>query len=70
MVFGHPFQLNTLGSGYKKLKDNTPPILDEVIQGKKEDLTGMWISGLNFYNQDSPIDRYWKMKTLKDIGLK
>jgi hypothetical protein len=45
---------------YKKLKDNTPPILDEVIQGKKEDKTGMWISGLNFYNQISPIDRYKK----------
>jgi len=26
---------------YKKLKDNTPHILDEVIQGKKEDETGM-----------------------------
>ncbi|MDC1030933.1 hypothetical protein OAR08_00825 [Flavobacteriaceae bacterium] len=49
---------------YKKLKDNTPPILDEVIQGKKEDETGMWISGLNFYNQDTPIDRY-KKKDLK-----
>lgn len=24
----------------------------------------MWISGLNFYNQDSPIDRY-KKKDLK-----
>ena len=48
---------------YKKLKDNTPPILDEVIQGKK-DKTGMWISGLNFYNQDNPIDRY-KKKDLK-----
>ena len=35
------------------MKKNTPPILDDVIQ-----------RGLNFYNQDYPIDRY-KKKDLK-----
>jgi hypothetical protein len=45
---------------YKKLKENTPPIFDEVIQGKKDKNTGMWISGLNFHNQNSPIDKYKK----------
>lgn len=43
---------------YKKLKKNTPPILDDVIQ-----------RGLNFYNQDSPIDRY-KKKDLKRYWVK
>ena len=45
---------------YKKLKENTPPIFDEVIQGKKYKKTGDWISGLNFHNQNSPIDNYKK----------
>ena len=58
---------------YKKLKENTPPIFDEVIQGRKDVSKILWIFGLNKYNQKYPLNKssqndlmiYWEQMIKK-----
>ena len=59
---------------HKKLKDNAPPIFDEVILGKKDEYKKRWISGLNKYQKYHPLNnntsqenliRYWKQMIKK-----
>ena len=58
---------------YKKLKENTPPIFDEVIQGRKDVSKILWIFGLNKYNQKYPLNNssqnnliiYWEQMIKK-----
>tara|TARA_B100001769_G_C21892137_1_gene482024 strand:+ start:21 stop:665 length:645 start_codon:yes stop_codon:yes gene_type:complete len=52
---------------FKKLKENSLPIYDQVIRGKKDNYNKRWISGLNKYNPEDPLKdkeidltRYWK----------
>ncbi len=49
---------------YKKLKDNAPPIFDEVILGKKDEYNKRWISGLNKY-QEYPFKNNTSKKNLR-----